>query len=121
MFNDWLLSQLQERGWSQADLHRASGLTTAAVSRYLQGRIPNEAALRKIARAFRLPAEEVFRHAGILPPASKKDELIEKIVHELNDLPEEARDEIYQYVQLRREISERKGRSREPKTTPAKP
>lgn len=67
MFNTWLLSKLKEKEWSQADLARASGLTTAAISKYINGRIPDAEALKKIARAFRLPNEQVFEAAGVFP------------------------------------------------------
>jgi transcriptional regulator with XRE-family HTH domain len=83
MFNDWLLNQLKQQDWSQADLARASGLTTAAISRYISGRTPDEAALRKIAKALRLPPELVFEKAGLLPTKSeltpKKRELMARL------------------------------------------
>lgn len=72
MFNDWMLERLKEQNWNQADLARASGLTRTAVSNYINGRIPDEAALRKLAKGFKLPPETVFRAAGILPPESEK-------------------------------------------------
>lgn len=68
MFNDWLLSKLREYDWSQADLARNAGLTKSAISKYLSGRIPDETALRKIAKALNLPADLVFEKAGVLPP-----------------------------------------------------
>jgi len=110
MFNVWLLSQLQERNWSQADLARASNLTTAAISRYMTDRIPDKVALRKLSRALKLPPETLFEKAGLLPKKPPKDELTEKIVYALAQLPEQEREEIYQYIQLRQEINEKKGR-----------
>jgi len=85
MFNDWLLSELRKKEWDQADLARASGLTTAAISKYIGGRVPNSEALQKIAHALKLPPELVFEKAGLLPPKSelspKKRELMEKLQH----------------------------------------
>lgn len=89
MFNEWLLEKMKELDWSQADLSRASGLTTGAVSNYINGRIPGEAALRKIAKALHMSPETVFRAAGILPPEPKKDPAIDEILHLARNLPPE--------------------------------
>ena len=83
MFNDWLLKQLKEKNWAQADLARASGLTTAAISKYINGRIPDDASLRKIAKALKISAEAVFRAAGVLPPVTDNPRA-EKIAHRFN-------------------------------------
>lgn len=88
-FNDWLLERLKEKDWSQADLARASGMTRGGVSNYINGRIPDETALRKIAKAFNLPPETVYRAAGILPPTPKPDPVIDEITHLARSLPPE--------------------------------
>jgi transcriptional regulator with XRE-family HTH domain len=85
MFNDWLIERLKEENWSQANLARVSGLTTGAISNYINGRIPDEAALRKIAKAFKLPPENVFRAAGILPPATE-DPWFDNMKDKINNL-----------------------------------
>jgi transcriptional regulator with XRE-family HTH domain len=84
-FNDWLLNQLRERSWSQADLARASGLTRGGVSNYINGRTPDEAALRKIAKALKLSPEAVFRAAGVLPPTIN-DPWAEQMNHKIGQL-----------------------------------
>ena len=88
MFNDWLLIQLREREWSQADLARASGLTSAAISKYINGRTPDETALRKIAHALKLPPELVFEKAGILPTKPELSSIKRKLAHLAEDLPD---------------------------------
>ncbi len=88
MFNDWLLSQLQEREWSQADLARASGLTTAAISKYINGRTPDETALRKIAKALNLPADLVFEKAGVLPPKPELSPIKRALIHLAEGMPD---------------------------------
>ncbi len=100
-FNDWLLEQLNEINWSQADLARASGLTRAAISRYINDlpRTPDEAALRKIAKAFRYSPEIVFRAAGILPPAPKDDPVIAEIEHLARQL---SADDVQELIDLAR-------------------
>jgi len=87
MFSEWLNTKLKELNWSQADLARASGLTTGAVSNYVNGRTPDETALRKIAKAFRVPAELVFEKAGILPPKTEDTDLERAILNLVKSLP----------------------------------
>lgn len=109
MFNDWLLSQLEERGWSQADLARSANITRAAVSRYMQGRTPNEEALRKIARAFRLPPEDVFRQAGILPPVTVEDAQLKELAYLATQLPDQELDDLIEYARHRLSLAEKRG------------
>lgn len=94
MFNEWLLSQLQERDWSQADLARASGLTRPAISNYINGRVPDQSAIRKIAKAFKLSDEIVFRAAGILKPSKELDERRSSFQEMLEELPDDDVDDL---------------------------
>jgi transcriptional regulator with XRE-family HTH domain len=70
MFNDWLLNRLKELDMSQADLSRSSGLTTGAISNYINGRIPDKVALRKIAKGLNISPLIVFQAAGALPDST---------------------------------------------------
>lgn len=88
MFSDWLLKQMQLQEWSQADLSRASGLTTAAISKYINGRIPDESALRKIAHALKLPVDLVFEQAGLLPQKPELSPIKRKLIHVAQDMPD---------------------------------
>ncbi len=88
MFNDWLLKQLQDREWSQADLARSSGITKGAISNYINGRIPDETALRKIAKALNLPADLVFEKAGVLPPKPELSPIKRALIHLAENLPD---------------------------------
>ena len=68
-FGDWVLHELNNRGWDQAELARRSGISDAHISRIVTGgRNPGADSVQRIARALRLPAEEAFRRAGLLPP-----------------------------------------------------
>jgi len=110
---------MEKREMSQSELARKSGITQSTISSLITGRRKlGLEACHAIANAFKLPPETVMRKAGLLPPATKKDELIEKILHELDKLPEDKQDEIYQYIQLQREINEQKA-TRAIKTKPA--
>lgn len=84
-FNDWILNELNNRNWSQADLARNAKLTRGSVSNYINGRIPDDVALRKIARAFELPPETVYRAAGLLPPPID-DPWVDDMSHKISQL-----------------------------------
>lgn len=62
-FSAWLTFQMQLKNWTQSDLARASGLTRQTISYYLsdKSKYPDENALIKIANAFKLPPEHVYR------------------------------------------------------------
>ncbi len=69
-FAGWLLEQMERKGLSQADLSRLSGVSRQTIKNYLtQNRLtPDKASLRAFAHTFNMPAEQVFREAGLLPP-----------------------------------------------------
>jgi transcriptional regulator with XRE-family HTH domain len=121
MFNDWMIFRLKELDWSQADLARASGLTRTAISNYINGRTPDEAALRKIAKAFKLPPETVFRAAGILPPAST-DAWAETMNHKINQLTGVRREMAERLLNTLLDEQDRELQNHShPKTSPLKP
>jgi transcriptional regulator with XRE-family HTH domain len=118
MFNDWLLSQLNQAQWSQADLARASGLTTAAISKYMGGRIPDKVALRKIAKAFKLPPETVFRAAGALP-SIVEDPWVSEMEYKISQLTGMRREMAEQLLNSLLDQQAREEKS-SPKTNPSK-
>jgi transcriptional regulator with XRE-family HTH domain len=93
-FQTWLMQQLQERDWSQADLSRKSNLTRQAIANYMAGRIPDEKSLRQIARAFKLPPITVFRVAGILPAEPDADEWVEEMSDKITQIKDPTRREM---------------------------
>lgn len=99
MFNDWLLERLKENGWSQADLARHSGLTRGAISNYVNGRVPDEVALRKIAKAFNIPPENIFRVAGVLPQTTD-DPWINEIAYKLKMLDDSRRNLVDKFIKM---------------------
>lgn len=74
-FSEWLSAQLEERGWSQADLAKAAGLTRTAVSQYVNKKRtkPEPESMVAIARALHVSPIEVFRMAELLPPGPADD------------------------------------------------
>jgi transcriptional regulator with XRE-family HTH domain len=106
-FSNWLIEQMKKKGWSQADLSRAAGLTRQAIANYAAGRIPQDDSILKIAFAFNLPPEQVYRAAGLLPPAIDIDEDMEQIMHETAQLSKTDQREILAYVRMKRSLREK--------------
>ncbi|HAX68237.1 MAG TPA: hypothetical protein DCY14_01390 [Anaerolineae bacterium] len=97
-FQTWLMQQLQERDWSQADLSRKSNLTRQAIANYIAGRIPDEKSLRQIARAFKLPPILVFQAAGILPIEPETDAWVEEMKNKITQIKDPTRREMAKKV-----------------------
>ncbi|MHB8779268.1 MAG: helix-turn-helix transcriptional regulator [Anaerolineales bacterium] len=122
-FSAWLMQQMQERDWSQADLSRKANLTRQAIANYIAGRIPDEKSLRQISRAFKLPPITVFRFAGILPPEPDTDEWIEEMSDKINQIKNPSRRGMAKKL-LEALVEDEKseaGQQRKPKAKPAKP
>jgi transcriptional regulator with XRE-family HTH domain len=103
MFNDWLLDRLKEKGWSQSELARKSGLTTASISNYINGRIPDKTALRKISKALGIPPIMVFEQAGLLPSQPGLTPSQQKLLYASTDMPASDIDLAIQILETRAE------------------
>ena len=79
---DWLLIELRNRGWSQADLARSADLNRSVINKLLNGQSsPSPLTLEAIARAFNLTVESVYRIAGLLPNIPEAESFIEQAMH----------------------------------------
>lgn len=66
-FQEWLKQEIEKRGWTQNELARIAGTTSAQVSRVMtESRNPGPEFCQQIARALKLPEEEIFLRAGLL-------------------------------------------------------
>lgn len=98
----WLDDLLNELDWTPAKLSHESGLDSAVISNIRNGkRGTGLDVARKIAKATRRPEGEILRRAGILPPAKEKEELIELILHELDTLPPEDREDVIEFIKFK--------------------
>jgi transcriptional regulator with XRE-family HTH domain len=104
-FADWLRAEIEERGWSQSDLARTSKISPTQIARILsRERNAGNEAIVAIAHAFKLPPEQVYRAAGILPPAPEINEIIEQILHETQDMPEMDQQEILAFIRMKNNL-----------------
>lgn len=72
-FADWLEKQIADRGWSIRHTADKAKVSHVHLSYVLNGtRGVGHDFCSAIARAFNLPADDVFRRAGLLPPAPER-------------------------------------------------
>ena len=91
-FIGWLQQELKTRGWDMAELARRGGITRSQISKLMSGeRNPGPNTCSAIARAFHIPAEEVFRRAGVLPKSRKGSEGADELLFHYQNMGEEAR------------------------------
>lgn len=111
-FGNWLLALCAERDWNAADLARRSGLSQPVISRIVNGeRKAGVQTCRAIAHAFGIPIDEVYRRAGLLPPARAKTERVARIIAVIEELPEHEQDFLEEWVRLRLDKQRKRGRT----------
>ena len=100
-FSDWLNERMREQdGMTQAELHRASGISEGMISKLLDGtRKPSAKTIYKLARALNLNPDDIQRVLGLLPPKrSEYSPEIINLVEMYEVLPKEKRDHVRELV-----------------------
>lgn len=104
-FSSWIKENMDERGWSQADLVRASGLSKQAISYYMnKSRYPSIEAVIAICKAFTLPLTAGLVALGVLEPPKDKDKLAEEAENLFEDLDPDDKTEVLSFMRYRREL-----------------
>lgn len=86
-FSEWLQTEMNKRGWSQSDLARAADLNRAVINKLINGKShPQPATLEAISRALKIPVETTYRAAGLLPPNSDNDAMLEEAIYVLKNI-----------------------------------
>jgi len=81
-FAEWVNSEVERRGWSFRETARRAGLSATAVSQVVGGQAnPGLDFCIGLARALKIPPEQVLRRAGLLPPRAEGDELLDTLLH----------------------------------------
>lgn len=101
IFLEWLDSELARRGWNDFQLSRKAGISHSAFSRARRGALPSWDVCGAIARALDVPAELVFRKAGLLPEREDEPVSFEHWRHILEKLSDEDRDELMEIARLK--------------------
>lgn len=101
-FVDWLLEEIEKRGWSISHLARQAGVAQSTISLIVSGqRQPGPDVCRGIAEALGEPPERVFRLARLLPPLPGGEVDLEDFLDMLDyvkRLSPERRAEIMRYL-----------------------
>ena len=73
-FADWLMSEMNQRDWSQSDLAREAGLGRAVINKITNhiNKKPDPETCKAIARGLRMSPITVFIAAGLLPPMPER-------------------------------------------------
>jgi transcriptional regulator with XRE-family HTH domain len=80
-FVEWLTAKLKKNGWSNNELARRAGLSSAAVSQVMTGRQnPGVEFCLGVSDALNEAPTRVFRLAGLLPENPDADEVLEDVV-----------------------------------------
>ena len=86
-FSGWLLQELENHGWNQAELHRKSGLSKTIISDVISEKVtPGYEFCIAIGKALHIPPEIVMRLAGLLPPVPAKTEQSEWLLYAFEQL-----------------------------------
>lgn len=108
-FNDWLNDELKERGWSQADLVRKTGISSAQLSRISTGlRSPGVDTCRAIARALGYSAPHVLRIAGLIDDEKDRTDNLDTAEHLFLELSPADQLEAIEYMRMKIRLSEKK-------------
>jgi len=90
-FTEWLDRELLRRDWTRADLAQRAKISQSALSLiYSQNRKPGADVCNGIAVALKIPSEEVFRAAGLLPKNNQVDADAERAAHLIQTLKKPA-------------------------------
>jgi len=117
-FAHWLQTKMDERGYSQADLARRSGIKAASISRILNGtrNIGTEAS-KAIAQALLLDEDVVYRMAGLMGVKPNADETVSEITHIYHELDDDNQQDLLDYARLR---LSKQGRNEKHRNSPSR-
>jgi len=106
-FAEWLTYEIEKRGLTKAEFAKQSGLSASHITRITSGeQTPGSDAIVGIARALKLPPEDVFRRvAGI--KNNEENEEVEQLAYRISKLPAEDQqiiDDLIQAMLSRRGI-----------------
>lgn len=103
---EWLQTQLQARGMTQAAAAVHAGVSGATISQILnQDHIPRIETLFRLADFFETPREQVLRIAARMPlgqgdSRDEDDYLIEELVEQFRQVPDEWKEEAIRQMQM---------------------
>lgn len=91
--------ELEKRGWTQADLCRASGMNDSMISNLINER--RKLGLNSVislAKAFNMSTDEVLRGSGLLPPVKPRTAEHERLLHQYDLLKRDQQIHLMNYI-----------------------
>ena len=120
-FTNWLKETMKQKGISQAELARRSGISPPQVSKIYNGSSePGKVTLVAIARGLKLPAITVLRAAGILPEEPEYVPLLDEWNAIFYELTPEDQQEILEIARLKANKHKVLGKITSRRGTPAR-
>lgn len=91
-FAAWLNRELDNRGWSRSEAARRGEFSASMLDKVISGYSqPGLDFCNGVARAFKLPLEDILRKAGILPPINRRDGTLASLIRRIEGLPSDTR------------------------------
>jgi len=107
-FSEWLIQQMDERGWTKADLTRNAKLSSGTISNIISGRrSPGIDTCRKIARAFQMPARMVLTAAGWVDAERGRTDSQDIALHLFNSLSEQDQAEVIEFMRMKKRMEKK--------------
>jgi len=101
-FGEWLREQIKLSGKTQSEFADVIGIEQPHLSRIINGgRNASNQVLENIAVVLGLPAETIFRQAGILRPKPEVNQKIDEISYLMRELSPDDLEEIDQIIRLK--------------------
>jgi transcriptional regulator with XRE-family HTH domain len=117
-FVDWLDRELAERGWNDHQLAGRAGISHSVISKARRGTAPRWDACAAIAGALNIPADLVFRQAGLLPPLPDEETALVELRLLLPQLSPRDRLELVQIARLKIHLHAERQASRATRPSP---
>lgn len=120
-FGEWLRKEREDRGWSQSDLARLSGLHRQIINKTENGvSTPAVETFLALSMALKYSPIFLFRKAGLLPPGPENEVKFDDWQHLLSQLSPEDEAELRQIAEMKieRRTREKSLKSLKQKRTP---
>jgi DNA-binding XRE family transcriptional regulator len=108
-FIQWFTDELDTRNLGMRDAAKLIGVSHPTITEIVTyHKQPSFDTCLKIAKAFDENPVVVLRRAALLPPAPAGDDLIEQALYDLGGIPIIDKEDILEYIKMRKQIAERR-------------
>jgi transcriptional regulator with XRE-family HTH domain len=113
MFSQWIISEVEKRGWSYNELGRRAGVSGSTVSLVLNHQAnPGLDFCTGVARAFGVRAEDVLARAGLIPAPPEETTTSRELMAMFAQLGNEDQERVMEIVRALRDAERRRSEQR---------